>query len=338
MEARKVDVLRRYRRRCGHLLLATGLLGLGACKPLHPPPPQLPSVVQEPRLEKITAVQAPIPRRGELPAIIGHLQYHRIQPKETLLDVARDAGLGFHEIKDANPGVDEWVPPPGTRVVVPTRWILPPSHYRGLVVNIPEMRLYMFPQRTAPGATVSVRTWAIGIGTDEAPSPVGQFAVTSKERHPTWIVPDSIYSTMDRPRRVVPPGPDNPLGAYRIRLSKGLYSIHGTDHPWSIGRQTTHGCIRLYPEDIGNLYRRVKPHMQGELVYQPVKFGEQDGDVYVEVHPDVYKRIKNLERAAFQELQRAGLTGRVDATRLREVVREQRGVPVNVTRGRSAGA
>jgi L,D-transpeptidase ErfK/SrfK len=328
----KAAVFSRCRLRCGCALLGAGLL-VAACKPLHPVSPQPATGAKESRLEKITVVQAPIPRAGELPTIVGHLQSHRIQQKETLLDVARDAGLGFHALKDANPDVDEWIPPAGAEVVVPTRWILPQSRYRGLVVNIPEMRLYMFPQRTVPGTTVTVRTWAIGIGTDEAPSPVGAFAIIAKDRHPTWVVPDSIFRKMDAPRHVVPPGPENPLGAYRIRLSKGLYSIHGTDVPWSIGRLTTHGCIRLYPEDIGDLYERVKPNMQGELVYEPVKFGEQDGNVYVEVHADVYKRIKNLEKEALRQLQRARLGGRVDVTRLRAAVREQRGVPVNVSRG-----
>ena len=91
-------------------------------------------------------------------------------------------------------------------------------------------------------------------------------------------MPADILRTMDKPQKVVPPGPENPLGAYRIRLSKGLYSIHGTNDPWSIGRLTTHGCIRLYPEDIEVLYPLVDRGMPGELVYEPVKLGEDQGD------------------------------------------------------------
>src|SRR5262249_11746980 len=124
-----------------------------------PPPP----------LEKITAARTYVPRSGELPGLIGRMQQHRIEEKETLLDVARDAGLGFNGVRDANPGVDEWIPPAGLTVAVPTQWVVPPSRYRGLVVNIPEMRLYMFPQKADPGHIVTVRTWAIGIGTDETP-------------------------------------------------------------------------------------------------------------------------------------------------------------------------
>ena len=274
-----------------------------------------------------------IPRQGELPELVGRLQQHRIQAKETLLDVARDAGLGFNSVRESNPGADEWIPPAGLEVAVPTQWIIPRSSYRGIVVNIPEMRMYVFPPKTRPGEVVAVRTWAIGIGTDHTPSPIGPFRITAKDQHPTWVVPDSIYRTMDPPKRhVVPPGPDNPLGDYRMRLSKGLYSIHGTDTPWSVGRLTTHGCIRMYPEDIGELYRLVRRGTVGELVYQPIKFGAANGEIYVEVHDDPYRRLANPQREALKLAKQARLANRIDLDRLRQAVREKRGVPVSVTR------
>jgi len=216
---------------------------------------------------------------------------------------------------------------------VPTWWIVPRSSYRGLVVNIPEMRLYLFPRKAIRGRVVALRTWAIGIGTDETPSPVGRFHITAKDKHPTWYVPESIYRTMDRPKRhVVPPGPDNPLGDYRMRLSKGLYSIHGTDIPWSVGRLTTHGCIRLYPEDIKELFRLVPGGTVGEFVYQPIKFGESNGEIYVEVHEDLYKRIPNLQREALAIARRSRLLNRIDLAQLHQAVAERRGIPVAVTR------
>lgn len=312
-------------------VLALLLPLLSACtekRPPAPPPPPLPP------LEKITALQVRVPRIGELPPVVGHVQRYRVAPKDTLLDVARNAGLGFQQVKDANRAVDEWIPPPGQEVVVPTRWILPRARPRGIVVNIPEMRLYVFPPRAKPGQELVVRTWAVAIGSDDAPSPVGPFNVTSKDKNPTWYVPDSIYRTMDKPRRrVVPPGSDNPMGEYRIRLSKGLYSIHGTDTPWSIGRETTHGCLRLYPEDIGDLYALVTPSMRVELVYEPVKVGAADGHVYVEVHDDVYRRFRNLEREALRVVHDARADARVDPDRLRQAVRQRTGIPVDVTRG-----
>src|SRR5262245_23339557 len=226
----------------GVCLLAASGCALRQPAPGPPPPP--------PPLEKITELPVRVPRKGELPPVIGHVQRYRIVPKDTLLDVARNAGLGFQEVKDANRDVDEWIPPAGLDVTVPTRWILPRTSHRGIVVNVPEMRMFMFPSGAKPGDKVVVRTWAIAIGTDDAQAPVGTFTIISKDNNPTWYVPDVIYKSMDRPRRVVPPGPYNPMGAYRIRLAKGLYSIHGSNTPWAIGRETTHGCLRLYPEDI----------------------------------------------------------------------------------------
>lgn len=311
--------------------LAALALACAACAARRVPPP--PTTPPPEVIEKITSVQTLVPSRGQLPGVVGRMQRHRIQAKETLLDVARDAGLGFNEVQDANRGVDEWIPPAGLEVAVPTQWIVPRSSYRGLVVNIPEMRLYLFPLKTTPGTVVTVRTWAIGIGTGETPSPVGRFHITAKDQHPTWHVPDSIYRTMDPPKRhVMPPGPDNPLGDYRMRLSKGLYSIHGTDVPWSIGRLTTHGCIRLYPEDIGELFHQVHRGTVGELIYEPIKFGESNGQIYVEVHDDLYRRISDPQRAALALARQAQLMNRIDPEQLRQAVREKRGIPIAVTR------
>jgi L,D-transpeptidase ErfK/SrfK len=316
------------------LLLALGpslLFGLPGCRPVRPAPAPVEARIEAP-VKQITTAAMPIPRPGELPGLIGRLQWYRIEPRETLLDTARDAGLGFQQVQDANPTVDEWIPKPGTRVIIPSRWIIPRSHYRGLVINIPEMRLYLFPTHTRPGTLVRLRTWPVSIGTKDAPSPVAAFVVTAKDKNPTWVVPASIRRTMDQPRAVVPSGPDNPLGRYRIRLSAGLYEIHGTDVPWSIGRPTTHGCIRLYPEHIPELYRLVRRGEPGEFVYQPVKFGQEAGHVYVEVHRDLYKRIRNLQAYAFAEARRAGVAARIDAARLRAAVREQNGIPIDITR------
>jgi L,D-transpeptidase ErfK/SrfK len=312
------------------------ILVLPGCHLIRPAPAPV-AVHPEGPVEQITTAETPIPQPRELPGLIGRLQWHRIEPKETLLDTARDAGLGFQQVQDANPTVDEWIPKPGTQVIIPSRWIIPRSRYRGLVINIPEMRLYLFPTHPRPGKLVRLRTWPIGIGTKDAPSPVAGFVVTAKDKNPTWVVPASIRRTMDQPRAVVPAGPDNPLGRYRIRLSAGLYEIHGTDVPWSIGRLTTHGCIRLYPEHIPELYRLVRRGEPGEFVYQPVKFGEEAGHIYVQVHPDLYKRIRNLEAHAFAQARRSGLAARIDPARLRAAVREQNGIPVDITRSDLSG-
>jgi L,D-transpeptidase ErfK/SrfK len=312
------------------LALAAAFAGLDGCGALK-------SVLPfESAPDKITTLKMEIPDPGKLPSPIDRMQQHEIRGEETLLDVAREADLGFNELQDANHDVDEWVPPVGLEVAVPTQWIPPRSSYRGIVINIPEMRLYLFPEKVDPGEEVVVYTWPIGIGTEDTPSPIGPFRITTKDENPTWYVPDSIYRTMDPPkRRVVGPGPDNPLGAYRMRLDKGSYAIHGTDTPWSIGRLTTHGCIRLYPEDIDDLFHRVRIGTTGQLLYQPIKFGEAKGEIYVEVHEDIYGKMK-LERSAVELARQAGVLDRIDRDLLRQAVRDKRGVPVVITRGELA--
>ena len=283
------------------------------------------------KVAKATVLMAQIPREGELSGLVGSMQRHTVAPDETLLTIARAGGLGFRELRDANPRIDEWAPRPGTNLVVPSRFILPRSGYRGLVANLAEMRLYLFPLDAEPGMRVPILTWPIGIGAEFAQSPIGSFTVKSKDANPTWVVPDSIYSKMERPQHVVPPGPDNPLGEYRIRTSIDVYAIHGTNDPWTVGRLTTHGCIRLYPEDIADLYRLVGPGFPGEFVYEPVKLGQSKGRIYIEVHRDVYQREPDLEEEALDQLSRAGLTSRVDLARVRAAAKARTGIPEDVT-------
>jgi L,D-transpeptidase ErfK/SrfK len=286
---------------------------------------------------RITAVTVRVPASWETPPLVGRLQHHRIVAGENILEVARASGLGFREVRDANPTIDEWEPHAGVDLLLPSLSILPRTTYRGLIINIPEMRLYYFPTDAMTGERVPVLTWPIGIGAEEAPSPVGPFTVKSKDENPTWVVPASIQRTMEHPRAVVPPGPDNPLGDYRIRLSIDVYAIHGTNDPWTVGRLTTHGCIRLYPEDIETLYPLVEAGTPGEIVYQPVKFGQAKGRVYVEVHQDVYQMYPNLEAHALSVLDQSGLAPRVDTERVRAAVRAKTGVPTDVTRNPRLG-
>ncbi len=282
--------------------------------------------------KKVVKVKTVVPRRGELPGLIGAVQTARVVKGETLLDVAREADLGYQQVQDANSTLDEWLPTPGADVILPSRWILPSSRNRGIVINLPEMRLYLYPEKTKPGEEVEIRTWPIGIGTDETPSPIRSFTIRTKEKDPTWVVPDSILKTRDDPRRVIPPGPDNPLGAYRMRLSYDIYAIHGTDTPWAVGRLTTHGCIRLYPEDIPVLFDEVHVGSEGEILYQPVKVGEEDGRIFIEVHPDVYDRLKSLERHAIEVVKKAGVADRVDLAKVRAAAAAKSGIPVDVTK------
>jgi L,D-transpeptidase ErfK/SrfK len=282
---------------------------------------------------KVSAFTAYVPRDGEVPGVVGQNGRYRVSAGQNLLDIAREGGLGFRELRDANPKIDEWEPKAGVELVLPTRRILPrPTSYSGLVINIPEFRLYMFPVDTPLGERAPVMTWPVGLGAEYAQSPIQAFHVKSKDEKPTWVVPDSIYAKMEDPKRVVPPGPDNPLGDYRIRLDFDLFAIHGTNDPWSVGRLTTHGCVRLYPEDIAYLYPLVDRGFPGEFVYQPVKIGERKGRVFVEVHQDIYAMFDDLHAYAQTVVAKANLTDRIDPDRLAMAVRQQLGVPIDVTR------
>ncbi len=269
--------------------------------------------------------------------VIGENQFRQAEKGDTFLDLARYYGLGYGEMVDANPGVDPWVPPPGQVVILPTQWVLPETSGQGIVVNIPEMRLYYFHPRARGEVAQLVSTYPVGLGRDDWQTPVGKFRVRGKTRDPVWVIPPSIREERRREKgysEVSIPGgsPENPLGHYRIELTLPMYSIHGTNIPWGVGMQVSHGCIRLYPEDIDRLFPVVRIGDLGEFLYQPVKVGAQDGEIYVEVHKDIYHLTPGPYREAMRLLEAHGWTHLIDPRRLRRAVQEQSGVPVVISR------
>jgi L,D-transpeptidase ErfK/SrfK len=267
--------------------------------------------------------------------VIGSIRYYQVQKGDTFLDIARYYDLGYNEITEANPGVDPWIPPPGQAIILSTEWVLPDADYRGVVINIPEMRLYYFP--AAGSNTLIVSTYPVGLGRDDWKTPEGKFKIVEKTVNPRWVLPESIKAEHRRDGRPAPDfiaggDPDNPLGKYRFRLTLPLYGIHGTDIPWGVGMQVSHGCVRLYPEDIERLFPMVPVKTPGEFVYQPVKVGVRDGHVYVEVHKDIYNMVPGLYREAVRRIDKFGWRSSVDLGRVKRAVVEQTGVPIDVTR------
>lgn len=267
-------------------------------------------------------------------SVIGQTTFYEAQEKDTFLDVARYYSLGHNEIVDANPGVDEWVPPPGQILLLPTEFVLPDTSYTGIKVNIPEMRLYYF-QAFSPGSAMVV-TYPVGLGRDEWRTPEGKFKVRGKTFNPTWVLPESIKAEHRRMGKPAPDfiaggAPDNPLGHHRLELTLGLYAIHGTNIPWGVGMQVSHGCVRLYPEDIERLFELIPVGTVGEFLYQPVKVGARDGRIYLEVHKDIYSLRPGLYQEAQRLIDKNGWRDKVDMRRVGQVVQEQSGVAIDVT-------
>jgi L,D-transpeptidase ErfK/SrfK len=270
--------------------------------------------------------------------VIGEAEGYTFQKGDTIFDVARHLGLGINEAVGALPGFDVWIPPPSARVVFPTWWVLPDAEHDGIVVNIPEMRLYYYPRIEGTGPR-TVITYPVGLGRDDWRTPTGTFKVVEKTVDPTWIIPDSIREEhiIERgdTRKMIPGGdPTNPLGHYRLRLSPGLYGIHGTNIPWGVGMEVSHGCIRLYPEDIEQLFQMVPVGTRTEIVYQPVKLGARDGEIYVEVHPDIYDTGFDGREFSRRWLWARGWAEMVDYDKLDDALDRQDGVPTRISDGR----
>jgi L,D-transpeptidase ErfK/SrfK len=239
-----------------------------------------------------TAVAAVYELPADGSAMVGTDSRIRLNDQERLFDVARRYGLGYPEIVRANPGADIWSRGEGREILLPGRRILPPTAHEGIVINLPEHRLYYYP-KPGPGKTQMVITYPVSIGRMDWHSPLGQTRIIAKGRHPNWYPPESVRKEHaargDPLPKVVPPGPKNPLGEYKMRLAvgDGTYEIHGTNNPVAVGLAVTHGCIRMYPDDVAALFASVPVGTKVWLINEPVKIAYVDGKLLMEVHPSV---------------------------------------------------
>jgi L,D-transpeptidase ErfK/SrfK len=276
-------------------------------------------------------------KQGPLPAPVlapvqGAETWEYTHKADTLLDIAVRAGVGFLPLSALNPGVDVWVPPEGVRLRLPSEYVLPDTPHTGIVINIPEMRLYDY-TRDPNNPTVL----AVAVGDIQDPTPIGDFKVGQKRVDPAWTVPESIRAERPDLPAIVAPGPDNPLGDRWLTLGTTSYGIHGTNNLWSIGREATHGCVRLYNADMRVLFDRIPVGTPVRIVYQRVKVGQRDGGVYVEAHGDFYDRQFDPLPATLSRLVALDALGLVDGgsikeSEVRRVVSEARGIPVRVGR------
>lgn len=207
---------------------------------------------------------------------------------DTLVDIARRYGLGYQDIVRANPDVDVWVPGEGTEVVLPNRFVLPPGPRVGLVLNLAEYRMYYFPEPKA-GKVAKVHTYPMSIGRMDWETPLGRTQIVAMAKNPTWYPPQSVRDEHaadgDPLPRIVPPGPENPLGTRAMRLGLPGYLIHGTNRPAGVGMRVSHGCVRMFPEDVEFLFDRIRVKTAVRIIDMPVKMGWDGDALVVEVHP-----------------------------------------------------
>jgi|SRR5580700_6502367 L,D-transpeptidase ErfK/SrfK len=213
--------------------------------------------------------------------VVGEIGEYVVQPGDGLNDIARKFDLGYTALAAANPGVDQFSPAVGRRLIIPALYVLPDVPHRGIVVNLAQWRLYYFP----PGGD-RVETYPLGLGVISASTPLGATSVMWKEPNPTWYPPPSIRAERPELPPMIPPGPDNPLGDYAMHLGWKNYLIHGTNKPDGVGRNVSHGCIRMYPADVERLFNEVSVGIPVRTVRQPVTAGwSADGGLYVEAFP-----------------------------------------------------
>ena len=220
--------------------------------------------------------------------VVGKLQVITANEDDTLSDIARRFNLGYEEIVNANPNVDPWLPGTGTQIVIPTQFVLPDAPRQGIVINLAAMRLFYYPKAKA-GESQKVITHPVGIGRVEWKTPEGTTRITSKKANPAWIPPPSIRKEHaqkgDPLPAIVPPGPDNPMGTHVLKLDWPSYAIHGTDKPPSIGLRGSHGCLRMYPEDIVCIYNDVPIGTPVRVVNQPNLLGWRGDKLYLQTYP-----------------------------------------------------
>jgi L,D-transpeptidase ErfK/SrfK len=308
--------------------------------------PATPPPAPTPVLERATASHvftlAPGPSD-----VVGTLLVTTVAGEDTLPDIARRFNVGYEEVVRANPGVDPWLPGSGRDVLVPTRFVLPDAPHEGVVINVAAMRLYYFP-KAGPGEPQRVITHPIGIGKVGWQTPEGTTKVVARVKDPVWVPPVSVRKEHLENGDVLPPkvaaGPDNPLGAYMFRLGWPSYLIHGTNKPYGVGMRSSHGCVRLYPEDIAILYDSVPLGTPVRVVNQPVVLGWSGDTLYAESYGvleddrrgehAVPRMPKGKSIGALWQRIKAHQP-EIDWDRVRDVATQARGIPVPVMKRES---
>jgi L,D-transpeptidase ErfK/SrfK len=281
----------------------------------------------------VVAMEWPLPPPGE--DVVGQVQVIKAKYEDTFADLGVANDLGYLEMIAANPGVDAWLPGEGAEIILPTRFILPSGPREGIVINLAEYRLYYFPK----GQGV-VHTYPLGIGREGWNSPLADARITAKTPNPGWTPPQSILeehaAAGDPLPAYVPPGPDNPLGPYKMTLSLPGYLIHGTNKKFGIGMRVSHGCFRMLNHNVLQLADMVSVGTPVRIINEPYKFGLSNGKVYLEAHAPLddtgESSVVDRHAAVINALLKREDLGslRLDWDMVREVVAAEDGLPVPI--------
>jgi len=298
--------------------------------------PELPEPVETHRFEIDPSVD-----------VVGVVQKTRATKDDTLTDIARRFNVGYEEIVRANPGVDPWLPGDGREIVIPSQFILPNAPREGVVINVPAMRLFYYP-KVKKGEKQIVHTYPIGVGRVGWATPEGATKIVRAQKDPTWrptpsIIKEHLEEKGEKLDKVIGPGPDNPLGRYAFYLGWPSYMIHGTNKPSGVGLRSSHGCIRLYPEDIEQLFKMASIGTQVRVVNQPFVFGWHEGSLHIQAY-DVLEddtrdwkkaQVKLLKKDLAERIQKelAARNEKIDWEAVTQLTHDPRGIPVSISGG-----
>ncbi len=270
---------------------------------------------------------------------IGDMEVYKAVYEDTLVHLARKHDLGFVELRAANPKLDPWIPGEGAKIILPKRHLLPDAPREGIVINLPEMRVYAF-----INGDEAPYTYPIGIGREGLNTPLGKTTIVRKKERPTWRPTPRMRKEDPSLPAFVPPGPDNPLGTHALYFGWPQYAMHGTTRPFGIGRRVSSGCIRMYPEDIITFFNQIAVGTKVNVIDQPIKVAWIGNELYLEAHPDMEQAMKMEETGMIEQqkftdedmsliIDRAGrYADRLNWPKIRSALRERRGYPVRIAR------
>ncbi len=263
--------------------------------------------------------------------VTGGVFEYTIQPGDFLISIGARFGVPATLLAEQNAIPYEGVIYPGQRLRIDNTHIVPATLDNGVLINIPQRMLFLLDHGTLAAA------YPAGLGKPTWPTPESRFDIISRVKNKPWLVPKSIQEEMRLEGKAVleevPPGPDNPLGEYWLGLDLWGYGIHGTIAPASVYHFRSHGCIRLHPDDISELFDKVKVGTPGRLIYQPVLLAVlRDGRILLEDHRDIYKKGIDPAQTVRDMAEANGLSQAIDWAKVDAVIAAQDGVAGEVGR------